>query len=589
MIPIRKLRTIGVLLLSGFCAVLMLTLAFATPDLVEKRNAPGKPLQVTVQARRLNPVSDRLFGHFLERASFGEPGPENALLPGTRQIQPRAIALMQQMQVPIIRFPAGTDVDYIDWRNLISNVPGRGQERPASIGHTGQSISNNFGIDEYFRLQAELKNQTILMVNFLDAVSKKVSLNDAALNAAGLIAYTNAPVGTQLPRGMPDWPAVRAKNGHPRPYKVEYLQIGNEWWADGFQQRVRQGTELTKADALAQWYLTCLKAYINQIHAVDPSVKIIIDGKMGQDMERIVLADADIRQQVQYVAFHIYAPGPVQELRREGQRYPPEKMTAGDWWRAWVAMPGEFSLIGENEAVKSNVEFAQSLGYRVAVTEWNWNGWNFGKLEPEPKIDWRFSSAVGTAGFLNGLMRQGAGIDMACQSLLIGSNWDITSIRVDPEAMDVPYFFPQGQMTMFFSQHHGQHRLAVKLSHPLTYPQPIAMGWAQSPPKQVAFIDLVATMSDRAIYIHAINRYFEHNQSLLLDLSAFPRLDGNATHHLFKERSHSPLDQIQSWLVEHEQPKEVGEITAQPLRLQKRTLSLTLPQRSVSIVEIPLR
>jgi hypothetical protein len=155
--------------------------------------------------------------------------------------------------------------------------------------------------------------------------------------------------------------------------------------------------------------------------------------------------------------------------------------------------------------------------------------------------------------------------------------------------MEIPYFFPQGQMTMFFSQHHGQHRLAVKLSRIPTYPQPIAMGWAQSPPQQVAFIDLVATLGDRAIYIHAINRYFKHDQPLLLNLSAFPRLDGKATHHLFKERSHGPLEPLQSILDEREQPQEVGEVKAQPVHLQKRTLSLTLPQRSVSIIEIPLR
>jgi alpha-L-arabinofuranosidase len=179
-------------------------------------------------------VDDRLFGQFLERPSWGgEQGPERALMPGTNQLLPAVVTMMKKMQIPILRFPGGTDVDYTDWRDMVSNVPGRAGVRPVTVGHKGDRVTNGFGFDEYFRLRNELGCETILVVNLLDALSRKRPLAEAAELAAGLVAYCNAPVGAMLPAGMPDWPAVRARNGHPAPYRVGYFQIGNEWWAFG--------------------------------------------------------------------------------------------------------------------------------------------------------------------------------------------------------------------------------------------------------------------------------------------------------------------------------------------------------------------
>ncbi|MBD0269301.1 MAG: hypothetical protein ICV77_13545 [Cyanobacteria bacterium Co-bin8] len=535
-------------------------------------------INFAVREQSVARIDNRLFGHFLERASWGEPGPETSLEPGTRQIQPAAVDLMRQMKIPLLRFPGGTDVDYIDWRDLISNVPGRDADRPVTIGYTGEEITNQFGLDEYFQLRDRLEVETILVVNFLDAVSRKLPLEEAALRAAGLLAYANAPVGSTLPAGMPDWPAVRRANGHPEPYQVEYIQIGNETWLGGFRKRVREGTGLSDPTDLAEWYLQCLKAYIQAIDAVDPRVELIIDGTLGQGMERIVLADPMIRSRVKYVAFHSYAPGHIQDVKREGEPVASSDLTAADWWKAWVAMPGYFSESGVNQAVANHTEFAQSLGYQVAVTEWNWNGWGFEDLEPPPAIDWPLASGLGAAGFLNGLMRHGNEVAIACQSMLVGASWDITSIRVDPNAQTPPYFLPQGQVTQFYSNHHGANLLSVESLEVPRYRQPFDMGWARSPSAEIALIDLVATADERMIYVHAINRSFDQDLSIALDLSDFPTIGSAVTHYLFSQRQ--PL-------VSDSQRLHAGEITAKSLPIQGQRLQVSLPKRSVSILEIP--
>ena len=43
-----------------------------------------------------------------------------------------ALELLRAMRIPILRFPGGTDADYIDWTDMISNAPGRDAEQGTS-------------------------------------------------------------------------------------------------------------------------------------------------------------------------------------------------------------------------------------------------------------------------------------------------------------------------------------------------------------------------------------------------------------------------------------------------------------------------
>ena len=626
----------------GFCLLLLgrngLAQSFevATSEVATSEVASSEVAAFEIATFRLidetvAPVNDRLFGHFLERASWGEPGPESAIQPGSDQLFPEAIALMRQMNIPLIRFPGGTDVDYTDWRDMVSNVPGRAikgdsTSRPITVGHTGEEITNRFGLDEYFQLRDRLgtpeekgaqdkqpstpqaaqsdltgestgvpqRPETILVTNLLDALAKRVPLEEAALSAAGLVAYVNAPVGSNLPVGMPDWPAVRAQNGHPAPYGVEYLQLGNELWLERFQKAAQAGSGLSKPEDLAQWYLTCLKAYIAAIDAVDPNIALLLDANMGQGVEKMVLADSEIQGRIEYLTIHEYAPGPVDGVVYEDREIPNSLLIGSDWWKAWVAMPGQFSAAGENMGLGDRLALARSLGYKIAVTEWNWNGWNLEDIDLPDDTHWQMAAGLGTAGFLNGLMRQGADVAMACQSLLIGEGWDITSIRVDPDNREPPYFLTQGQITSFYSNHHGNRLLKLTSENVPSYDQPYSMGWVKAPKTSVATIDAVVTGDEKNIYLHAINRSQEADLAILLDLSSVPDVGDTAAHYLFTQRSlpnwwQSMWERVRSlWQPKHDQ--EIAEIVtrAVPLQTQEqvKALAVTLPKQSVSIFEI---
>ena len=191
------------------------------------------PVRLTVHDRVLNEVDHRLFGQFLERPSWGgETGPEAAVDPATGRLQSDVFRLLQTMQIPVLRFPGGTDVDYMDWTDMIDNAPGRapGASRPVSVGHGGDEVTNDFGIDEALELAEDLDAEMVLVVNLGDAVLARTTIEEAARHAAGLVAYANAEVGEALPEGMPNWPGIRAQNGRETPYGVRYFEIGNEVW-----------------------------------------------------------------------------------------------------------------------------------------------------------------------------------------------------------------------------------------------------------------------------------------------------------------------------------------------------------------------
>ncbi|MEZ6079916.1 MAG: hypothetical protein R3C56_30855 [Pirellulaceae bacterium] len=108
-------------------SVLLASLCMASPEVLQVSAADTV---FHIQDEVLHSIDPRLFGQFMERPSWGEIGPEGALVPGTHRLQPKVVDLLAEMQPPMMRFPGGTDVDFMDWRDMVSNVPGRGAEHP---------------------------------------------------------------------------------------------------------------------------------------------------------------------------------------------------------------------------------------------------------------------------------------------------------------------------------------------------------------------------------------------------------------------------------------------------------------------------
>ncbi|RYG48740.1 hypothetical protein EON79_03580 [bacterium] len=78
--------------------------------------APAFTASYRIYDQATSTLDSRIFGHFMERPSWhGEIGPEAAVVPGTHKLQPKALKLLKELKPSILRFPSGTDNDYVMW------------------------------------------------------------------------------------------------------------------------------------------------------------------------------------------------------------------------------------------------------------------------------------------------------------------------------------------------------------------------------------------------------------------------------------------------------------------------------------------
>ncbi|MDF3129557.1 hypothetical protein P0Y35_10165 [Kiritimatiellaeota bacterium B1221] len=536
-----------------------------------------------------HPIPEKIFGQFLERASFGEPGPEG-ICDAKGNLDPEALALVQEMGLPVIRFPGGSDIDYIDWRDMIDHVPGRaGAGRPVTRGMYysfkdpgNHTITNTFGWDEYWKLQKTLGNETIVVLNFLEACARKKPLQEAALHHVGLLAYCNAPLGAALPEGMPDWPAVRAENGHPEPFGAEYVQIGNEWFLGRWEQDVLvglgldpqlRGGEIKPTEAqrqlVADWMKECILTYVRLIREIDPDIKIIIDEGMIFKVDEIILRDPEIRKEVGFLAKHFYSPMSSYTLTREGEEVLVEGIEHPyDYWMRLSAMPGIYTD-GMAMAFNRTGNPYTSLGYKMAYTEWNWNGWGWQKADEQVGFPYRSAVGLGVASMYHGFFRDAASTELATQSMLIGKGWDIAAVNYAKRNGAPLHYGAQGQTSLFYRKHHGAFYLPLSIENHRVHQPVYDVKWHKH---SVSQFDAVSTAEEDTVYIHMINRSFDEDQPVNLSGFDVPP-HAEATLHVMIARD-EPADEVFRHFAEEEKT----------LTLQDGNFSV--PPRSISCLVI---
>ncbi|MFZ5833203.1 MAG: hypothetical protein ACOY3P_24205, partial [Planctomycetota bacterium] len=183
-------------------------------------------------------------------------------------------------------------------------------------------------------------------------------------------------------------------------------------------------------------YIGGLGAYIEAIRAVDPTVKIIVD---GQPAELAAEIHRKLGGRIDFFAVHHYQPWGIHRVERDGKPVDATKLSARDVWYGWVSMP-KFDGAGQSVLSRRELEQARKLGYRVAITEWNWNGWwAVPSVADRPEFNSLLSKGVGAAGILHAMMREGDVVGIGAQSLLIGDRWDIHAICCDRNGRSTPY------------------------------------------------------------------------------------------------------------------------------------------------------
>jgi alpha-L-arabinofuranosidase len=203
----------------------------------------AQSVTLSVDASKAGAKIDRnIFGQFAEHLGHGVyegiwVGPDSAIS-NTRGIRNDVVAALKAIKVPNVRWPGGCFADEYHWRN------GIGSPRVVTLNPNwgGVTDPNTFGTHEFMDFLGQIGSEAYVSVNLGSGTPKE---------AADWLEYMTTAQPTTLEK-------ERAANGHPAPYKVAYLGLGNESWDCG-------------GNMTPDYYLSQMKIYSRFVRNFNPA------------------------------------------------------------------------------------------------------------------------------------------------------------------------------------------------------------------------------------------------------------------------------------------------------------------------------
>jgi alpha-L-arabinofuranosidase len=191
------------------------SMKIARPPTTEVGGAMSK---IVINASRVvRPISPLLYGvnHRYTYSGF------NMWDSDKRRVYPEFLSRFRYAGFSAIRYPGGRTANNYHWRRAIGPVAERGKHVDSAFGRSSihsQLLTNEYGPDEFGQTLEQTEAQGSIVANFATADARET---------ANWVEYMNTPVG-ENPHGGTAWAKERAQNGHPKPYDIEYWEIGNE-------------------------------------------------------------------------------------------------------------------------------------------------------------------------------------------------------------------------------------------------------------------------------------------------------------------------------------------------------------------------
>lgn len=234
--------------------------------------------------RTISPISPLLFSGFAEhmgRAIYEgiyEPASPHADERGFRK---DVLAALRELNFRSMRYPGGNFLSGYRWQDGV----GPRDQRPRRRDLAWQSIeTNQFGTNEFMEFCKAINTEPMIGVNMGTATIQ---------DAANLVEYCNAPVGTQ-------YADLRASHGYHDPHGVKYWCLGNEMdgpWQIGHLEAHEYGAKAREAAKMMRWH--------------DSSIELILCGSSSDRMptypewDRVALEFC--WEHVDYHSMHYYA------------------------------------------------------------------------------------------------------------------------------------------------------------------------------------------------------------------------------------------------------------------------------------------
>jgi alpha-N-arabinofuranosidase len=347
--------------------------------------------------RIISPISPLLFSGFAEHLGrciyegIYDPASPHADENGLRT---DVLAALRELNFRSMRYPGGNFLSGYRWLDGV----GPRDQRPRRRDLAWQSIeTNQFGTNEFMNFCKQINTEPMLAVNMGTGTIQE---------AADLVEYCNAPVGTQ-------YADLRAAHGYSEPHKVKYWCIGNEVdgpWQIGHLEAHEYGAKAREAAKMMHWH--------------DPSIQLVLCGSSNNSMatypewDRIALEFC--WEQVDYHSMHYYA----------GNRE--------DDTGSFLALTAEFEdFVDTLAGVLRYVKAKNRSRHEVFLS---WDEWNIAYKLRDPQPEWQeaphhgeevynLEDALVVAQWMSVFLRKSDVLKIACLAQIVNVIAPILTIR----------------------------------------------------------------------------------------------------------------------------------------------------------------
>lgn len=343
--------------------------------------------------RQIAPISPHLFGSFLEhlgRAIYEGIYDPGSKLADSNGFRTDVMKEVQELRVPIIRYPGGNFVSGYHWLDGV----GPRKNRPAVLDRAWNTLeTNQFGTNEFVTWARQVGAEPLFGLNFGTG---------SAEDAAALVEYCNVAKGTK-------WSELRRSHGYDQPHGVKVWCVGNEMdgpWQIGHMPAREYGIKAVDA--------------ARQMRAVDPSIKLVACGSSGPfmptyiDWDRTVLEEC--YDEVDGISLHRYW-GNDEETNKDSSIFLAMNL----------AMDRQ---IREIAAVCDVVQARKRSNKQLHLSFDEWNVWYRarsgdavnGHGKPAPHLleeQYNLEDALVVGGLANSLIRHSDRVKIACLAQLV--------------------------------------------------------------------------------------------------------------------------------------------------------------------------
>jgi alpha-N-arabinofuranosidase len=268
-----------------------------------------KKFETTLTTKNAGPSKDNVF-----KITTASPGTvwfqQVSLFPPTFHNRPNGnrpdlMELLAAMHPKFLRLPGGnylegnTITERFEWKNTIGDI----SRRPGHESPWGYWSTDGFGLTEYLDWCEDLHMEPLLAVYAgyslqHEYIKPGPDLAPFVQDALDEIEYVAGGTNTT-------WGAARARDGHPAPFPLHYVEVGNEDWFD------RSGSYDGR---FAQFY--------DAIKAKYPQLQIIATAKVGSREPDLIDEHYYRSQEEMEAQSHMY-----DTREREGKT----KVFVGEW------------------------------------------------------------------------------------------------------------------------------------------------------------------------------------------------------------------------------------------------------------------